>query len=216
MRLINLLVFKSATGLCCFSALGSTSVFAEWHHHIYNSIGPLSWRAHLHLLQPFPEITPSCPAPSSVPPGSSQHTCAGARAELSAEPRDVVTPNCLVLPHLPAPCSSLKPETFHNELHTLRDLLLFLASTPPGDHFVECHRERLIQRVSPVDAVLSLLRGNVLNYSQYQSILAEGSDLEKMRKLYELVPRWDTLRKDRFYQALAVTNPALIEELEGK
>lgn len=78
------------------------------------------------------------------------------------------------------------------------------------------HREQLIQRVSSVDKVLGLLRGDVLNYKQYQSISSERSDLERMRKLFELVPSWDTLHKVRLYQALTITNRALIEELEGK
>ncbi|XP_073202709.1 uncharacterized protein [Lepidochelys kempii] len=86
----------------------------------------------------------------------------------------------------------------------------------PEEHFVKRHREQLIQRVSSVDKVLGLLRGDVLNYKQYQSISSERSDLERMRKLFELVPSWDTLHKDRLYQALTRTNRALIEELEGE
>ncbi|CAM2115048.1 unnamed protein product [Caretta caretta] len=81
----------------------------------------------------------------------------------------------------------------------------------PEEHFVKRHREQLIQRVSSVDKVLGLLRGDVLNYKQYQSISSERSDLERMWKLFELVPSWDTLHKDRLYQALTRTNRALIE-----
>ncbi|KAM7163274.1 uncharacterized protein RBU57_008929 isoform 3-T6 [Macrochelys suwanniensis] len=86
----------------------------------------------------------------------------------------------------------------------------------PEEHFVKRHQEQLIQRVSSVARVLSLLRRDVLNYKQYQSISSERSDLERMRKLYELVPSWDTLHKDRLYHALTITNRALIEELEGE
>ncbi|XP_067414675.1 apoptosis-associated speck-like protein containing a CARD [Emydura macquarii macquarii] len=86
----------------------------------------------------------------------------------------------------------------------------------PAEHFVMRHGEKLIRRVSLVDRVLHLLHGDVLNDEQCRNILAEGSNLERMRKLYELVPGWDTLRKNRLYRMLAITNPALIEELEGE
>ncbi|XP_043373221.1 uncharacterized protein LOC119856516 [Dermochelys coriacea] len=86
----------------------------------------------------------------------------------------------------------------------------------PEEHFVIRHQEQLIQRISSVDKVLGLLQGDVLNYKQYQSISSERSDLERMRKLFKLVPRWDTLHKDWLYQALTITNRALIKELEGE
>uniref|UniRef100_A0A8C4W9S0 Uncharacterized protein n=1 Tax=Gopherus evgoodei TaxID=1825980 RepID=A0A8C4W9S0_9SAUR len=83
-------------------------------------------------------------------------------------------------------------------------------------HFVDRHRAELIQRVSMVDGVLDMLCGTVLDNEQYQSIRAERSNPEKMRKLYELMPSWNRVCKDRLYQVLKSKHKFLIEELEGK
>ncbi|KAG6923218.1 NLR family pyrin domain containing 1 [Chelydra serpentina] len=56
----------------------------------------------------------------------------------------------------------------------------------------------------------------MLNDDRYWTILAERSDRERMRKLYELLPSWDARDKDQLYRVLTVTNPALVKELEGK
>ncbi|XP_039392022.1 apoptosis-associated speck-like protein containing a CARD [Mauremys reevesii] len=56
----------------------------------------------------------------------------------------------------------------------------------------------------------------ILNDEQYQTIRAEKTSQEKMRKLYELVPSWDKWQKDHLYQALKRTKRDLVEELEGK
>uniref|UniRef100_A0A674J072 Apoptosis-associated speck-like protein containing a CARD n=1 Tax=Terrapene triunguis TaxID=2587831 RepID=A0A674J072_9SAUR len=89
-------------------------------------------------------------------------------------------------------------------------------STPGGDeHFVNQHRAQLIQRVMAVDGILDSLYGPVLDLEQIQSIRAERSSVEKMRKLYELVPKWDNDCKDRLYQALKEKHRPLVEELEG-
>uniref|UniRef100_A0A8C4VSC2 CARD domain-containing protein n=1 Tax=Gopherus evgoodei TaxID=1825980 RepID=A0A8C4VSC2_9SAUR len=85
-----------------------------------------------------------------------------------------------------------------------------------GEHFVDRHRAELIQRVSMVDGVLDMLCGTVLDNEQYQSIRAERSNLEKMRKLYELMPSWNRVCKDQLYQVLKAKHKFLIEELEGK
>uniref|UniRef100_A0A8C0GWQ8 Pyrin domain-containing protein n=1 Tax=Chelonoidis abingdonii TaxID=106734 RepID=A0A8C0GWQ8_CHEAB len=93
--------------------------------------------------------------------------------------------------------------------------------TPPWGHFVDRHQEKLIQRVSEVDRVLKLLRGHTLTPEQYQSISTGRSNVEKMQKLYELVPSWQRDQKDWLYRyllylALTETNRDLVEELEGK
>ncbi|XP_034624202.1 NACHT, LRR and PYD domains-containing protein 1b allele 2-like isoform X2 [Trachemys scripta elegans] len=89
------------------------------------------------------------------------------------------------------------------------------AQTQTDEHFVNQHREQLIQRVMAVDGILDSLSGPVLNLDQIQSIRAERSSVEKMRKLYELVPKWDNDCKDRLYQALKEKHRPLVEELEG-
>uniref|UniRef100_A0A8C4WG99 Apoptosis-associated speck-like protein containing a CARD n=1 Tax=Gopherus evgoodei TaxID=1825980 RepID=A0A8C4WG99_9SAUR len=86
---------------------------------------------------------------------------------------------------------------------------------PAQQHFVSQHREQLIQQVMAVDGILDSLCGSVLDLEQIQSIRAERSSMEKMRKLYELVPKWDNDCKDRLYQALKEKHRPLVEELEG-
>uniref|UniRef100_A0A8C0GT94 Pyrin domain-containing protein n=1 Tax=Chelonoidis abingdonii TaxID=106734 RepID=A0A8C0GT94_CHEAB len=76
-----------------------------------------------------------------------------------------------------------------------------------GGHFVDRHQEKLIQRVSEVDRVLKLLRGHTLTPEQYQSISTGRSNVEKMQKLYELVPSWQRDQKDWLYRVLGDTQP---------
>uniref|UniRef100_A0A8C3HH99 Uncharacterized protein n=1 Tax=Chrysemys picta bellii TaxID=8478 RepID=A0A8C3HH99_CHRPI len=94
---------------------------------------------------------------------------------------------------------------------TNRDLVEELK----GGHFVDWHREQLIQRVSEVDGVLKLLRGHTLTPEQYQSISTGRSNVEKMQKLYELVPSWGREHKDWLYRVLWITNRALVDEFAG-
>uniref|UniRef100_A0A674IUE7 Pyrin domain-containing protein n=1 Tax=Terrapene triunguis TaxID=2587831 RepID=A0A674IUE7_9SAUR len=89
------------------------------------------------------------------------------------------------------------------------------AGNLQNEHFVNQHRAQLIQRVMAVDGILDSLYGPVLDLEQIQSIRAERSSVEKMRKLYELVPKWDNDCKDRLYQALKEKHRPLVEELEG-
>ncbi|XP_030418288.1 NACHT, LRR and PYD domains-containing protein 1b allele 2-like isoform X2 [Gopherus evgoodei] len=89
------------------------------------------------------------------------------------------------------------------------------VQTQTDEHFVSQHREQLIQQVMAVDGILDSLCGSVLDLEQIQSIRAERSSMEKMRKLYELVPKWDNDCKDRLYQALKEKHRPLVEELEG-
>nr|XP_025039429.1 NACHT, LRR and PYD domains-containing protein 1-like [Pelodiscus sinensis] len=89
------------------------------------------------------------------------------------------------------------------------------AHTQPGEHFIDQHRAALIQRVRAVDGVLDELYPRVLDNEQYQSVRAEHTDPQKMRKLYELVPSWNQACKDRLYQALEAKQKFLIQELQG-
>uniref|UniRef100_A0A674IYP4 PYD and CARD domain containing n=1 Tax=Terrapene triunguis TaxID=2587831 RepID=A0A674IYP4_9SAUR len=71
-----------------------------------------------------------------------------------------------------------------------------------GQHFIDQHREQLIQRVRRVDGLLDKLYNTVLDNEQYQSIRAERTDPEKMRKLFDLLPSWNRACKDQLYQVL--------------
>nr|XP_014430687.1 apoptosis-associated speck-like protein containing a CARD [Pelodiscus sinensis]XP_025042002.1 apoptosis-associated speck-like protein containing a CARD [Pelodiscus sinensis]XP_025042006.1 apoptosis-associated speck-like protein containing a CARD [Pelodiscus sinensis]XP_025042009.1 apoptosis-associated speck-like protein containing a CARD [Pelodiscus sinensis]XP_025042012.1 apoptosis-associated speck-like protein containing a CARD [Pelodiscus sinensis] len=85
-----------------------------------------------------------------------------------------------------------------------------------GEHFVSRHRVELIQRVCMVDSIIDMLRGTVLDEEQYESIRAEKTNPEKMRKLYEFMPSWNWDCKERLYQALKAKHKFLIAELERK
>nr|XP_023968471.1 apoptosis-associated speck-like protein containing a CARD isoform X2 [Chrysemys picta bellii] len=82
-------------------------------------------------------------------------------------------------------------------------------------HFVDRYRVQLIERTAPVEPILDLLHGHVLDEEQYQTIRSGNTNQEKMRKLYLLMPSWNKKCKDRFYEALKAKNKFLIEDLEG-
>ncbi|CAM5159131.1 unnamed protein product, partial [Natator depressus] len=105
-----------------------------------------------------------------------------------------------------------KDQLYQALKETNRDLVEELE----GGHFVDRHREQLIQQVPEVDRVLKLLRGHTLTPEQYQSISTGRSNVEQMQKLYELVPSWGREHKDQLQQVLWITNRALVAELEGK
>ncbi|XP_014385276.1 PREDICTED: apoptosis-associated speck-like protein containing a CARD [Myotis brandtii] len=84
----------------------------------------------------------------------------------------------------------------------------------PAPHFVDRHREALIQRVTDVNGVLDALYGSILREEQYQAVRAEATNPDKMRKLFSFAPAWNLACKDRLLQALRVTQPYLVDDLE--
>ncbi|KAM9147530.1 apoptosis-associated speck-like protein containing a CARD [Pangshura tecta] len=89
------------------------------------------------------------------------------------------------------------------------------ATGKEEEHFVDRYRVQLIQRTAPVEPILDLLHGTVLDDEQYQTVRSGSTNQEKMRKLYQLMPSWNKKCKDRFYEALKAKNRFLIEDLEG-
>ncbi|CAH6793191.1 apoptosis-associated speck-like protein containing a CARD [Phodopus roborovskii] len=81
-------------------------------------------------------------------------------------------------------------------------------------HFVDCHRQALIARVTDVDGVLDALYGCVLTEDQYQAIRAETTNPNRMRKLFSFSPAWDLACKDLFLQVLKEKLPYLVADLE--
>nr|XP_032640916.1 apoptosis-associated speck-like protein containing a CARD [Chelonoidis abingdonii] len=110
-----------------------------------------------------------------------------------------------------AVCTTAKDRSINWHCGTKTETWLRLK----GGHFVDRHQEKLIQRVSEVDRVLKLLRGHTLTPEQYQSISTGRSNVEKMQKLYELVPSWQRDQKDWLYRVLWITNRALADECAG-
>ncbi|KAH1172326.1 uncharacterized protein LOC123368332 [Mauremys mutica] len=82
-------------------------------------------------------------------------------------------------------------------------------------HFVDRHREQLIQRVTLVEGVLDKLLGDdVLDNEQYMTITAERTNPMKMRKLYEFMVSWNKYCKDQLYEALKDKCKFLVADLE--
>ncbi|KAM6163698.1 NACHT, LRR and PYD domains-containing protein 1-like [Rhynchocyon petersi] len=90
------------------------------------------------------------------------------------------------------------------------------AAVPDTLHFVDRYREQLVARVTLVDPVLDKLHGHMLSEGQYESVRAEATKLDKMRKLFSFSRSWDWACKNRFYQALREAHPYLIVGLWEK
>uniref|UniRef100_J3SDB9 Apoptosis-associated speck-like protein containing a CARD n=1 Tax=Crotalus adamanteus TaxID=8729 RepID=J3SDB9_CROAD len=84
----------------------------------------------------------------------------------------------------------------------------------PGMHFIERHRDALIQRTATVEEILDQLYGVLLTNEQYQGIMIKGTDQAKMRELFSLMPGWDRHGKDLLYEVLKKKRKYLIEDLE--
>ncbi|XP_057632433.1 NACHT, LRR and PYD domains-containing protein 1 [Chionomys nivalis] len=99
----------------------------------------------------------------------------------------------------------------------LRPASTLVAAAPtvarPFQHFVDQHREQLVARVTSVDPVLDRLHGQVLSEEQYETVRAEVTNPNKMRRLFSYSQSWDWASKSQFYQALKETHSHLIIEL---
>ncbi|KAL8176563.1 UNVERIFIED_CONTAM: hypothetical protein K2H54_036349 [Gekko kuhli] len=82
-----------------------------------------------------------------------------------------------------------------------------------GGHFVDRHREELIERVTEVP--LNQLRGSALDEEQYETLLKCATEKMQMQALFEMVQKWNRPQKDQLYRALAETNPDVVKVLEA-
>lgn len=108
----------------------------------------------------------------------------------------------------------------HCEAYIFQFFVPFLIEmqTPSSSepHFIDLHREQLIQRTSNVEGVLDLLYGNILDSEAYERICSARTNPGKMRELYNVVPSWNRACKDKLYEALKLKNKFLIADLEGR
>lgn len=117
----------------------------------------------------------------------------------------------------------VKTWRWRSEVGPVVGALLYSLPTSPSSpdaptlpHFVDRHREQLVARVTSVDAVLDKLYGWLLSDEQYESIRAESTKPDQMRKLFSFSKSWDWACKDQLYRALKETHPHLIMELLEK
>ncbi|KAK6467723.1 apoptosis-associated speck-like protein containing a CARD [Huso huso] len=89
--------------------------------------------------------------------------------------------------------------------------------TGAGVHFVDQHREALIQRVVAVPSILDSLFGKeMLLPAQYDEMIVEKVPSVQMRKLYMAARAWGKHEKDAFLEILRAQQPHLIRDLEGE
>ncbi|XP_078508582.1 apoptosis-associated speck-like protein containing a CARD [Lissotriton helveticus] len=91
------------------------------------------------------------------------------------------------------------------------------GARPSGKHFVDKHREDIIQRCTLVDPILDRLFSlDFLTQEQYDFVRVMNTTQNKMRELYRLMLGWGESDKDQFYQALKEQNGPLIRDLGGR
>uniref|UniRef100_A0A1A8CV78 Pyrin domain-containing protein n=1 Tax=Nothobranchius kadleci TaxID=1051664 RepID=A0A1A8CV78_NOTKA len=84
------------------------------------------------------------------------------------------------------------------------------------EHFVDKHRNELIQRVSVVGPILDkLLMEKVINHEVYAEIHSKSTNQAKIRAIYDGPLRAARACKDIFYIILKDLEPYLIRDLEG-
>ncbi|KPP57859.1 Apoptosis-associated speck-like protein containing a CARD-like [Scleropages formosus] len=89
-------------------------------------------------------------------------------------------------------------------------------SLKKGRHFVDYHRNALIQRVCQVDSILDcLLEKDIVNQESYSFIRAQSTEQMKMRELFSgPLNSCGNKGKDEFYFILEKQQPHLIEDLK--
>lgn len=89
------------------------------------------------------------------------------------------------------------------------------AKEAQAQSFVDKHREALIARVPDVPPILDgLISKKLITTEENDTILAEKTSQERMRKLYRCMRQWSFSHKETLYDILKEKNHCLIEDLE--
>ncbi|XP_069571098.1 apoptosis-associated speck-like protein containing a CARD isoform X1 [Brachyistius frenatus] len=81
-------------------------------------------------------------------------------------------------------------------------------------HFVDKHRNELIQRVSNVGPILDELLTKVIQQERYDAIRAVKPSQEQMRDIYGVLLKAGTDAKDIFYNILQKHEKCLLQDLQ--
>ncbi|XP_032093580.1 apoptosis-associated speck-like protein containing a CARD [Thamnophis elegans] len=107
-------------------------------------------------------------------------------------------------------CNSVQEPVPQLSTHSSQPAIL-----APRMHFIERHRDALIQRTTTVEEILDQLHGIALSEEQYQNIMIKRTPQEKMRELFSLLPGWDEHCKDMLKDILKDKRRALYKDLEA-
>ncbi|XP_061444350.1 apoptosis-associated speck-like protein containing a CARD [Rhineura floridana] len=107
-------------------------------------------------------------------------------------------------------------QTRAQSINTASEMCEACPPFSPELHFIDQHREELIRWTTDIEGVLDLLLGTTMNEEQYQKISLKGTNPEKMRELYRLVPSWNNTGKDWLYKALKAKHKFLVADLEER
>ncbi|PIO23259.1 hypothetical protein AB205_0095320, partial [Aquarana catesbeiana] len=82
------------------------------------------------------------------------------------------------------------------------------------EHFVDRHRWALIYRIHLIDPILDgLMTRSLLTSEECDTIRAQPTPKEKMRRLYSVIRWWSNTDKDILYNILKKHNPSVIGDL---
>ncbi|XP_037532470.1 apoptosis-associated speck-like protein containing a CARD [Nematolebias whitei] len=115
-----------------------------------------------------------------------------------------------------ANAASSDAEHCYKEMHIRLFKYIYIFYVFSEEHFVDKHRDQLIQRVSNVSAILDqLLKEKVITDEIYDDIRSKPTSVAKMREIYTGPMKGGKCCKDVLYKILKNLEPFLIADLEG-
>ncbi|XP_056425955.1 uncharacterized protein LOC130367541 isoform X3 [Hyla sarda] len=90
-----------------------------------------------------------------------------------------------------------------------------LTPMPAGNHFIDRHKQDLIDEIKNVDPVIyDLYRNNLLTGRELDYIMRISEPEDRMRRLYDIIRYCDDSDKEKVYDTLYKYNPRVIEYLK--